>query len=108
MLRGSSVSRCSAFRRGRRSRIVYAVRHPERVERIVLYGGYARGRNHRGERQLAEAMVAAIRAGWEHPNPAFRRIFTMRLLPGGTPEQMAWYDELQRRTTSDQERRAAV
>ena len=80
--------------------IVYAVRHPERVERIVLYGGYARGRNHRGERQLAEAIVAAIRAGWEHPNPAFRRIFTMRLLPGGTPEQMAWYDELQRRTTS--------
>ena len=80
--------------------IVYAVRHPERVERIVLYGGYARGRNHRGERQLAEAMVAAIRAGWEHPNPAFRRIFTMRLLPEGTPEQMAWYDELQRRTTS--------
>jgi pimeloyl-ACP methyl ester carboxylesterase/DNA-binding CsgD family transcriptional regulator len=80
--------------------IVYAVRHPERVERIVLYGGYARGRNHRGERQLAEAIVAAIRAGWEHPNPAFRRIFTMRLLPEGTPEQMAWYDELQRRTTS--------
>ena len=80
--------------------IVYAVRHPERVERVVLYGGYARGRNHRGERQLAEAMAAAIRAGWEHPNPAFRRIFTMRLLPEGTPEQMAWYDELQRRTTS--------
>lgn len=80
--------------------IVYAVRHPERVERVVLYGGYARGRNHRGERQLAEAMAAAIGAGWEHPNPAFRRIFTMRLLPEGTPEQMAWYDELQRRTTS--------
>ena len=80
--------------------IVYSVRHPERVERVVLYGGYARGRNHRGERQVAEAMAAAIRAGWEHPNPAFRRIFTMRLLPEGTPEQMVWYDELQRRTTS--------
>jgi pimeloyl-ACP methyl ester carboxylesterase len=80
--------------------VVYAVRHPERVERMVLYGGYARGRNHRGERQLAEAIVAAIRAGWEHPNPAFRRLFTMRLLPEGTPEQMTWYDELQRRTTS--------
>jgi pimeloyl-ACP methyl ester carboxylesterase/DNA-binding CsgD family transcriptional regulator len=80
--------------------IAYAARHPERIERIVLYGGYAQGRNRRGERQVAEALVAAIRAGWEDPNPAFRRLFTMRFLPEGTPEQMAWYDELQRRTTS--------
>ena len=47
-----------------------------------------------------QALYAAIRAGWEQPNPAFRRVFTMRFLPEGTPEQMAWYDELQRRTTS--------
>jgi pimeloyl-ACP methyl ester carboxylesterase/DNA-binding CsgD family transcriptional regulator len=80
--------------------IAYAVRHPERVERMVLYGGYARGRNQRGERELQQALAAAIRAGWEQPNPAFRRVFTMRFLPEGTPEQMAWYDELQRRTTS--------
>lgn len=80
--------------------IAYAVRHPDRVERMVLYGGYARGRNRRGERELAQALDAAIRAGWEQPNPAFRRVFTMRFLPEGTPEQMAWYDELQKRTTS--------
>jgi pimeloyl-ACP methyl ester carboxylesterase/DNA-binding CsgD family transcriptional regulator len=80
--------------------VAYAVRHPERVERIVLYGGYAQGRNHRGDRQVAESLVAAIRAGWDAPNPAFRRVFTMRFLPEGTPEQMAWYDELQRHTTS--------
>lgn len=80
--------------------IAYAVRHPDRVERMVVYGGYARGRNQRGERELAQALDAAIRAGWEQPNPAFRRVFTMRFLPEGTPEQMAWYDELQKRTTS--------
>jgi pimeloyl-ACP methyl ester carboxylesterase/DNA-binding CsgD family transcriptional regulator len=78
--------------------VAYAVRHPERVERLVLYGGYAQGRNHRGDRQRAIALAAAIRAGWDDPNPAFRRMFTMRFLPEGTPEQMAWYDELQRRT----------
>ena len=80
--------------------IVYAVRHPERVERMVLYGSYARGHNHRGEGELADVLAGVIRAGWEDPNPAFRRLFTMRFLPQGTPEQMAWYDELQKRTTS--------
>jgi pimeloyl-ACP methyl ester carboxylesterase/DNA-binding CsgD family transcriptional regulator len=80
--------------------VAYAVRHPERVDRIVLCGGYAQGRNHRGERALGETLVGAIRAGWDQPNAAYRRLFTMRFLPDGTPEQMDWYDELQRRTTS--------
>jgi pimeloyl-ACP methyl ester carboxylesterase len=80
--------------------IAYAVRHPERLERVVVYGGYAQGRNHRGDRRLAEALVAAVRAGWDDPNPAFGRMFTMRFLPEGKPEQLAWYDDLQLRTTS--------
>jgi pimeloyl-ACP methyl ester carboxylesterase/DNA-binding CsgD family transcriptional regulator len=80
--------------------IAYAVRNPGRVERMVLYGGYVQGRNHRGDRRLAEALLAAVRVGWDDPNPAFRRMFTMRFLPEGTPEQLAWYDDLQRRTTS--------
>ena len=67
---------------------------------MVFYGSYAQGRNHRGDRRLAEALVAAVRAGWNDPNPAFRRMFTMRFLPEGTPEQLAWYDDLQIRTTS--------
>jgi pimeloyl-ACP methyl ester carboxylesterase/DNA-binding CsgD family transcriptional regulator len=80
--------------------IAYTVRHPERVERMVVYGGYVQGRNHRGDRGLAQALVAAVRAGWNDPNPAFRRMFTMRFLPEGTPDQLAWYDDLQTRTTS--------
>jgi pimeloyl-ACP methyl ester carboxylesterase len=80
--------------------VAYAARHPERIERLVLYGGYARGRNHRGQRQVTEALIAAIRAGWDDPNPAFRRMFTMRFIPDGTPEQLSWFDELQRRTSS--------
>jgi pimeloyl-ACP methyl ester carboxylesterase/DNA-binding CsgD family transcriptional regulator len=82
--------------------IAYAVRHPDRVTRLVLYGGYARGRNKRSVEQgrQAEALRSVIRAGWDDPNPAFRRLFTMLFLPEGTPDQMAWYDELQRRSTS--------
>jgi pimeloyl-ACP methyl ester carboxylesterase/DNA-binding CsgD family transcriptional regulator len=82
--------------------LTYAARHPDRVTHVVIYGGYARGRNKRGVEQhrQAEALLAAIRAGWTDPNPAFRRLFTMLFLPKGTPEEMAWYDELQRRSTT--------
>jgi pimeloyl-ACP methyl ester carboxylesterase len=82
--------------------LVYAARHPERLTHLVIYGGYARGRRYRGpeERAHGKAMIAAIRAGWTEANPAFRHLFSTLFLPHGTAEQMAWYDELQRRSTS--------
>ena len=49
--------------------VAYAARHPDRVSRMVLYGGYARGRRFRGEDSEEEAIVAAIRAGWTAPKP---------------------------------------
>jgi DNA-binding NarL/FixJ family response regulator len=52
------------------------------------------------ERLQHEALIAAIRAGWADPDPTFRHLFSMLFLPHGTPEQMAWYDDLQRRSTS--------
>jgi pimeloyl-ACP methyl ester carboxylesterase/DNA-binding CsgD family transcriptional regulator len=82
--------------------LAYAVRHPERLTHLVLYGGYARGRKFRDpdQRRQEEALLSAIRAGWTDPNPTFRHVFSMLFLPHGTPEQMAWYDDLQRRSTS--------
>jgi len=80
--------------------VAYAARHPERVSDLVLYGGYARGRRLRGQREQEEALVAAIRAGWTTDDPAFRHVFSMLFLPHGTPAQMAWYDELLRTTTA--------
>ena len=87
---------------GAATAIAYTVRHPERVEKLVLYGGYARGRLRRdeAERDRHEAMVTAIRTGWADPNPAFRHLFSMLFLPEGTQEQMSWYDELQRRSAT--------
>jgi pimeloyl-ACP methyl ester carboxylesterase/DNA-binding CsgD family transcriptional regulator len=85
--------------------IAYAVRHPERVERLISYGGFSRGRAQRGEseRRRMEMLVSVIRNGWTSPDPAFRRMFTMMFLPEGTPEQMAWYDELQRRSITPED-----
>jgi pimeloyl-ACP methyl ester carboxylesterase/DNA-binding winged helix-turn-helix (wHTH) protein len=83
--------------------IAYAVRHPERVSRLVLYGGFARGRRRRGSHSQIEqsgAFLTLMRQGWGQQNPAFRQLFTSLFLPGGTPEQMQWFNDLQRITTS--------
>lgn len=83
--------------------IDYAVRHPERVSHLVLYGGYMRGRNHRNspaQAQQEEALIGLIRSGWGQDNPAFRQVFTSLMVPGGTPEQMDWFNDLQRNTTT--------
>jgi pimeloyl-ACP methyl ester carboxylesterase/DNA-binding CsgD family transcriptional regulator len=87
---------------GAATAVAYAARHLERVERLVLYGGYARGRLRRGEgeRRRHEALITVIRAGWADPDPTFRHLFTMLFLPEASQEQMAWYDELQRRSAS--------
>jgi pimeloyl-ACP methyl ester carboxylesterase/DNA-binding CsgD family transcriptional regulator len=78
----------------------YAAAHPERVSDLVLYGGYARGRRLRGQREDERALSAAIQAGWTRDDPTFRRLFSMLFLPHGTPEQMAWYEELLRTSTT--------
>jgi pimeloyl-ACP methyl ester carboxylesterase/DNA-binding CsgD family transcriptional regulator len=80
--------------------VAYAEKHPDRVSDLVLYGGYARGRRVRGQGEQEDGLVSAIRAGWTSEDPAFRRVFSMLFLPHGTPEQMAWYDELLRRTST--------
>jgi pimeloyl-ACP methyl ester carboxylesterase/DNA-binding CsgD family transcriptional regulator len=81
----------------------YAVRHPERVSHMVLYGAYARGvarrGNEAGEREY-RAIIELVGAGWGRENPAFRQVFTSRFIPGGTAEQLAWFNELCRKTTS--------
>jgi pimeloyl-ACP methyl ester carboxylesterase/DNA-binding winged helix-turn-helix (wHTH) protein len=83
--------------------IAYAVRHPERVTHLILYGGYARGRNKRGsqrEIEQGDAVLTLMREGWGQENPEFRMIYTSRFIPGATAEQMQWFNDLQRMTTS--------
>jgi pimeloyl-ACP methyl ester carboxylesterase/DNA-binding SARP family transcriptional activator len=83
--------------------IAYSVRHPERVKRLVLVGGYAAGwavRNDPDERARREAMITLTRTGWGQDNPAFRQMFTSLYFPRATPEQADWFNELQRVSAS--------
>lgn len=83
--------------------IAYAVRHPERVSHLILYGGYATGWAKRGDPQglrRFQAIVELIRLGWGTDTVAFRQVFTSRFAPGASSEQLDWFNELCRRTTT--------
>jgi DNA-binding CsgD family transcriptional regulator/pimeloyl-ACP methyl ester carboxylesterase len=82
--------------------IGYAARYPERVSHLVLYGGYARGWRHRSSEaglRRYQAIVELARYGWGTDNEAFRQVFTARFVPEGSDEQIAWFNELCRKTT---------
>jgi pimeloyl-ACP methyl ester carboxylesterase/DNA-binding CsgD family transcriptional regulator len=81
--------------------IAYAGRHPERVARMILCGGFARGALRRGDEEAGRMQRAIIDlAGlWGSDNPAFRQVFTSRFIPGGSDEQLRWFNDLCRRTT---------
>lgn len=83
--------------------IAYAVRHPERVSRLVLCGGFAKGWRRRGnpaDVARAEASVTLIREGWGQDNPAARQMFTSLIVPDATHEEMQWFNELERISAS--------
>src|SRR5918998_1221815 len=81
--------------------VAYAVKHPERVSHLILYGAYARGAFRRGDpdrESFYQAMIDLVRLEWGSDNPTFRQVFTSRFIPDGTEEQIGWYNELCRRT----------
>jgi class 3 adenylate cyclase/pimeloyl-ACP methyl ester carboxylesterase len=82
--------------------IAYAVRHPQRVSRLILYGGFALGGYKRSaeEREQRKAMMTLIKLGWGTDDPAFRQLFTSRIMPDATKEQADAFNELQRMTAS--------
>ena len=83
--------------------VAYAAKHPERVSRLVLYGGFARGAALRGTSAEARefgAIVELARLGWGRDHAAFRDLFTSRFMPDGTEQQVEWFSDLCRKTTS--------
>ena len=84
--------------------IAYAVRHPERVSHLILYGGYVVGWRKRArteaEKAAGDAMLTLMRLGWGQENPAFRQMFTSQFIPDANKEQADWFNELQRISSS--------
>ncbi|HVT71981.1 MAG TPA: alpha/beta hydrolase [Lacunisphaera sp.] len=84
--------------------INYAVRHPERVSHLILYGGYVQGRLKRNpspqQRDEAELLQDLARIGWGGTNAAFSRTFANIFVPGADEAHIQAFDELQRASTS--------
>lgn len=81
----------------------FAARYPEKVSRLVLIGGYARGWKRIGTPDVirqTEAMITLVGMGWGQDNPAFRQMFTSMFMPDAPPENQSWFNELQRNTTT--------
>ena len=84
--------------------IAYAVRHPQRVSHLILYGGFALGWKRRArtaaQQEEDAALLTLMRVGWGKENPAFRQLFTSQFIPDATKEQADWFNELERITVS--------
>jgi pimeloyl-ACP methyl ester carboxylesterase/DNA-binding CsgD family transcriptional regulator len=83
--------------------IRYAVDHPEHVSHLILYGAFPQGRARQGEplmEQQYRAIIALTKLGWGQNNPVYRQLFTSRFIPEASAEQLRWFNELCRRTTT--------
>lgn len=88
---------------GAATAIAHAARHPERVSKLIIVGGYARGRYRRDsekESELGKAFLTIMREGWGDENSALFRIFSSAYLPGASPEQIRWFADFQRVSSS--------
>jgi pimeloyl-ACP methyl ester carboxylesterase/DNA-binding CsgD family transcriptional regulator len=83
--------------------VQYAIAHPDRVSHLICCGAYAQGVAKRGDRETEkryEAIIELTRQGWGRDNPVYRQVFTSRFIPGGTQEQIQWWNDLCRRTAT--------
>lgn len=83
--------------------IRYAVKYPERVSHLILFGGYAAGwRINATEAVIREreAIITLTESGWGQDNPAYRQIFSSTFMPSASVSELAWFNEFQRLTTS--------
>jgi pimeloyl-ACP methyl ester carboxylesterase/DNA-binding CsgD family transcriptional regulator len=75
--------------------VAYAIAHPERVRRLLIYGGYASGSKIADER-TRKALVGLVREHWGLGSRALADVF----IPGATAAEREEFVEFQRRAMS--------
>lgn len=89
---------------GAASAIAYAVRHPERVSHLILYGGFARGWARRGDSaeglEKRRTQVKLIELGWGGDDPSFRQVFSTQFMPDAPIEAIRAFNDFMPLTSS--------
>ena len=84
--------------------IAYAARHPERVNRLILYGTNALGRlqwaDRPNEAERARVLLDLMRLGWGQENHAFMQVWASYFQPGGTLDHLRSWSAQQCAATS--------
>ena len=84
--------------------IEYALRHPERVSHLVLWGAYSRGILHRGDPDaisVRRAVQTLVRSNWGRGDPSGYQVVTDTWMPdGANAEDKKGFNELQKISTS--------
>jgi pimeloyl-ACP methyl ester carboxylesterase len=82
--------------------IEYAARHPERVSKLIIFGGYAKGWQYADRRFAARwrSMRELVALGWGEENDAFRSMLGHLFVPQGGPDHIRWYAELAKRSAT--------
>ena len=98
-----SISTCLRSARARRSRSLMPFVIPS------ASGGWSsatamplagRSRANPAEVARREAMITLTEVGWGADNPSYRQLFTNLYIPGASPKQMGWFNEMQRMSAS--------
>ena len=83
--------------------IAYAARNPERVSRLIICGGYIRGRETRGVPAAEiETLTKLVELGWGSDDPSFRQVFTTRFLPDAGLDAIHAFNDMMPLTASAQ------
>ena len=83
--------------------IAHAVRHPQRVSKLLLIGAYSRGRNRRSstrDEEIANAQLTLMRHGWGDEHSAYLKTFCMYFFPSAPTDELRALADLQRMSMS--------
>lgn len=85
------------------SAVAYAAKYPDKVDRLILIGGYVKGWRARGDTEgyvLRKSAHEALPIWWGKDTTALRDLFTGIYMPDAPSESQRWFSDLQRKTAS--------
>ena len=83
--------------------VAFAAKYPERVNKLIILGGYARGWLHRNldpiQKKEEQLIIDLIKLGWGKENAAFRNFFAAQIMPSADAKTLQAFNELMKIST---------